>query len=311
MEENNLETPIKVGLQTVVTAYFLFTLHALLTISWVGEWELLSPVMRLVIYVEDVGATAGMVFRFIASLVAFMAVTLYLAKRSLGERTKNRILILVLFCEAVYWLSLLPSGVMPLVYLRPRQPFMSAVASLFSSDIPCLVESIAIPIVLFMLIAKLRTGKPVKFAIRWSLVSGAVYIFVFWIVNTGIWSLALMQKGSSYLIVYPENLAGFVFTVFGLLALTIYAGRFAKKSWATQSLDLLNHRVAGMIISLVGLWFLWNYLTWIFLGRNELWSAWYAWFLGHNLDLWLLTLPLLGLPLMYSKKSVPASKQNT
>ncbi len=311
MAENSLETPLRIGLLTVVAAYFLFTLHALLTISWVGEWELLSPVMRLVIYVEDIGATAGMVFRFVASLVAFVAIGVYLAKGSLGERTRNRILIVVLFCEAIYWLGLLPSGAMPILYLRTRQPFMSAVASILASDIPCLVESIAIPVVLFILVTKLRPGKSVKEAIRWSLVLGAVYIFVFWIVNTGIWVLALMQKGLSYLIVYPENLAGFVFTVFGLLALTIYAARFAKKFWETQSVDSLNYRVAGTIISLVGLWFLWNYLTWIFLGRNELWSAWYAWFLGHNLDLWLLTLPLVGLPLMYSKKSVPASKQNT
>ena len=29
------------------------------------------------------------------------------------------------------------------------------------------------------------------------------------------------------------------------------------------------------------------------------WSTWYAWFLGHNLDLWFLSLPLVGLPLIF------------
>lgn len=308
MAENNLQTPLKIGLLTVVTAYLLFTLHALLTTSWVGEWERLPPVLRFVIYVEDVGATTGMVFRFIASFVAFVAVGAYLTKRSLGERAIKRILTVVLFCEAIYWLGLLPSGVMPIIYLRPRQPLIDSISMLLSSDIPCLVESIAIPIALFMLVTKLRPGKPVNEATRWSLVSGTVYIFVFWIVNTGIWAVAIMQKSWNYLIVYPENLVGFVFTVVGLLALTIYAARFVKKSWETQS---LNYRVSGAIISLVGLWFLWNYLTWIFLGRNELWSVWYAWFLGHNLDLWFLTLPLIGVPLMYSKRQVASSNRST
>jgi len=302
MPETTISTPLKIGLLTVVAAYFLFTLHALLTTSWVGEWESLPPTLRLVIYVEDIGATAGMIFRFIASLVAFAAVAVYFTKRSLGEHTTRRILMIVLFSEAIYWLGLLPSGLMPIIYFRARQPPLDALIALFSSDIPCLVESTAIPVALFMLVAKLRPRKSVREAIRWSLVSGTVYIFVFWLVNTGIWASAIMQKGFDYLTVYPENLAGFVLTVFGLLTLAGFAARFTKKYWGTESLRSLNLRVAGALITFLGLWFLWNYLTWVFLGRNELWSVWYAWFLGHNLDLWLLTIPLIGLPLMFSKK---------
>ena len=36
------------------------------------------------------------------------------------------------------------------------------------------------------------------------------------------------------------------------------------------------------------MYFLWNYLTWIYFGGDAVWSTWYAWFLGHNLDLWML-----------------------
>ena len=32
------------------------------------------------------------------------------------------------------------------------------------------------------------------------------------------------------------------------------------------------------------------------------WSGWYAWFLGHNMDLWALSLPLFGLPLLFHQK---------
>jgi hypothetical protein len=204
--------------------------------------------------------------------------------------------------EAVYWLGLLPSGVMPIIYFRLGQPAVSALLALISSDIPCLVESTAIPFALLMLALNLRPGKPVKEAIKWAILSGTVYVFVFWLVNTGIWISTLRQKGIAYLTLYPENLAGFVLTVFGLLALTVFAAKFAKRFTGTESLDTLNLRAAGALITFLGLWFLWNYLTWIFFGRNESWSYWYAWFLGHNLDLWLLTIPLVGLPLMYSRK---------
>jgi hypothetical protein len=44
-------------------------------------------------------------------------------------------------------------------------------------------------------------------------------------------------------------------------------------------------------------------LTWIFFGRDQLWSEWFAWFLGHNMDLWIIAIPLVGLPLLYSEKN--------
>jgi hypothetical protein len=35
----------------------------------------------------------------------------------------------------------------------------------------------------------------------------------------------------------------------------------------------------------------------MFAGSN--WNEWYAWILGHNLDLWMLSLPLVGIPLLF------------
>ncbi len=300
MPEDITSKPLKIGLLIATTAYFLFTLHAVLTTSWVGEWENLGPTMGFVIYVEDIAATAGMIFRFVASLVAFVAVAVYLARKPFSQRATNMILTVVLFGEAIYWLGLLPSGIMPIIYLR------QTLFSLFTSEIPCMVESIAIPIALLMLVVNLRHTKPRKQAIRWTLIAGTAYVFVFWLVNTGIWVSTIWGyrgKGIAYLTDYPENLLNFGLTAFGLLALAASASWFTKKSWNTESLDTLNLRAAGTLITLLGLWFLWNYLTWIIFGQNALWSAWFAWFLGHNLDLWLLTLPLVGLPLMYSQKS--------
>ncbi len=299
MPENNVKLPLKIGLITVAAAYFLFMLHALLTTSWVGEWERLGAPMGFVIYVEDVAATAGMIFRFVASLIAFATVVVYFARKPLSKQAIKRILMVVLVSEAVYWLGLLPSGVMPILYLNP------SLFSLVSSDIPCLIESTAIPLALVMLVVNLRSGKPPKQAIRWALVSGIVYVFVFWLVNTGIWMSTLRQKGLAYLTVYPVNLVEFTLTVFGLLTLFALTAKFTKKSWEAESLEVLNLRATGALITFLGLWFLWNYLSWIFFGTDALWSTWYKWFLGHNLDLWLLSIPLVGLPLLYSKREKP------
>ena len=134
MPEDNVKLPLKIGLITVAAAYFLFMLHALLTTSWVGEWERLGAPMGFVIYVEDMAATAGMIFRFVASLIAFATVVVYFARKPLSKEAINRILMVVLVGEAVYWLGLLPSGVMPILYLNP------SLFSLVSSDIPCLIE---------------------------------------------------------------------------------------------------------------------------------------------------------------------------
>jgi hypothetical protein len=166
------------------------------------------------------------------------------------------------------------------------------------------VESIAVPVVLLKLVFELNLEKPAKGAVKWGLIAGAVYVFVFWLDNTCNWIYVAMQedKGIGYLTAYPENLLSFGLTTVGLLAMGIYTAYFAKKSVGTETLAGLKLKTVGVIIVLVGSYFLWNYLTWIFFGTSQSWSAWYAWFLGHNMNLWALSLPLVGLPLLFAQR---------
>jgi hypothetical protein len=305
MSELKVISPLKIGFLIVALAYFLFTFHAMFTLSWIGEWESIRGSFGFVIFVEDISGTIGLVFRFVASLTALAGIILYFVKKGLSAQTTMKILKLILVCEAIYWLGLLASGVLPLVYLRGlgERSLLSVLSSVLISDIPCLVESIAIPVALFMLASKLNPKKPLKGAIKWGLIAGTVYIFVFWLVNTSMWIVAVRQKGTEYLTSYPENLLSFGLTTIGLLVLAIYATYFTKKSAKTETLQDLKLPVAGAIILALGMYFLWNYLTWIFFGKPELWSAWYAWFLGHNMDLWILAIPLVGLPLLFERKT--------
>ncbi len=173
--------------------------------------------------------------------------------------------------------------------------------------IPAVVESTAIPISLFILARKLSPTKPPKAAIKWASISGAFFVLTFWLVNTGIWALtvwgsSVRAKGIDYLISFPQNMAGFLITAVGMLALTIYAAHLARVIKA-ENLSELNLKPAGIIILGTGLFFLSNYLIWIFFGGDNVWSDWYAWLLGHNLDLWMLSLPLVGVPLLFERKA--------
>jgi hypothetical protein len=309
MAETKLYSPLKIGLLTVSIAYFLFTLHALFTLGWIGEWEYLGGgSTSFWIMITDVSGSVGIVFRFLASLIAVAAVIFYFAKKGIPEATAFKVLRWILVLEALYWVPLVLSGVWGVLpvsatvsnYILTVQ---ISLPLLITTGIPCLVSSIAIPIALFKLASKLKPNKPAKDAIKWGLIAGTVYVFVFWINNTAMWVSTLMSKGIGYLTAYPVNLLSFALTTIGLLALGVFTAFFTKKSIGTETWGKLKLRTVGAVIVALGLYFLWNYLTWIFFGGDYLWSDWYAWFLGHNLDLWMLSLPLVGLPLLFNRQT--------
>ncbi|MGD0406989.1 MAG: hypothetical protein ABSB10_10120 [Candidatus Bathyarchaeia archaeon] len=308
MTTKTIYFPVKVGLLIVVASYFLFTAHELFTFQWIGEWNN-GGSFSFSILIEDIPATIGLIFRFIGSLIAIASVIFYFSKGLSPTARVFRILRWVLVFEGIYWLGLITTAavsVQSLLLTVSASPTMIGVLSLLVIGvIPSVVESIVLPITLFVFAFRLNPNKPMNKAIKWGFITGTMYIFVFWLTNTSMWVATVMQKGTGYLTSYPENLLSFILTTIGLLALAIYTAYFAKKS--SGALQELNLKIIGVIITVLGLYFLWNYLAWIFFGGNYLWSDWYAWFLGHNMDLWMLSLPLLGLPLLFTNR---LSKEN-
>jgi hypothetical protein len=306
MAEPKFYSPLKIGLLIVSIAYFLFTFHAMFTLSWIGEWTGLSGLASFWIFITDVSTAFGLVFRLIASFIAVAAIIFYFAKKGLSAPTAFKVLKWILVLEAIYWVPLILSGLMGVLPVELAgfgtggEGLHFSLVLLITTGIPCLVSSIAIPIALFKLASNLNPNKPAKNAIKWGLIAGTVYIFVFWLSNAGMWITTLLSKGTEYVSAYPENLLSFILTIYGLPVLAIFTAYFMGKSMGTEALEKLELRTMGAIITALGLYFLWNYLTWIFFGG---WSEWYSWFLGHNLDLWMLSLPLVGLPLLFKRQA--------
>jgi len=309
MSKPSFYSPLKIGLLIVAIAYFLFTFHAMFTLSWIGEWESFKGSLRAIIFAEDISASIGVAFRLGASAIALGSVILYFVRKGLSTQKITKVLRLVLVGEAIYWLGLLTTAVLSLTSTFgftiwranghiSTLPFS---VSLLIYELPLLVESIVIPTVLFKLSHELNPNKPLKGAIKWGLIAGTVYILLFWLTSTAIWISTVLRQGIPYLTAYPENLLSFTLSSFGMLALTIFTASFVKKSVGTENVEKIDIQTIGAIITVLGLFFLWNYLSWIFFGKAETWSYWYLWFLG-NLNLWLLSIPLVGLPLLFSHK---------
>jgi hypothetical protein len=310
MKEQKRVSPLEVGLLIVVVGYFLFTLHSLFTLQWWGEWDRLaagSESIRFAILVEDLSAFVGLVFRFAASIIALIAIVFYITKKSLSKPAAYNLLKAILVLEAIYWLSLFATAIFDVQFAffmgSINNSISSVLSTLLSTSIPDFIESLVFPIFLLVLAFKLSPNKPIKVQVRWGLITGTLLVAVFWLVNTNLWISTLKVKDYGYLTSYPQNLISFLVTSIGLFALVIYSAFVTMKSAKIETLQELNLRPVGVIIVGLGMFFLWNYLTWIFFGGNYVWSTWYAWFLGHNMDLWMLSLPLVGLPLLFYNKA--------
>lgn len=306
MTAQKFYTPLKIGLLVVVISYFLFTLHATFTLEWIGEWDRIGGGgFRFPIFAEDVTAYVCLLFRFAASIIALAGVLYYFVKRGISKPKAYTIARVILVFEAIYWLGLTATTYFTIVSFArfiARMSILSVLDTLALGVIPSVIEAIIVPVALIILAFKLSPNKPLKGAIKWALIVGTLYMVTFWLVYTSIWEGVIRQGGISYLLSRPENVVSFALTAVGLVALAIYTAYFTKKSSGAQTLHELKLKTVGAILLALGMYFLWNYLSWVILA-GATWNDWYRMFLGHNLDLWMLSLPLLGLPLLFTSKT--------
>jgi len=270
-----------------------------------------GPLTVLFIYLTDVPQGVGMGFRTAAGLIAAVSILFYVVKKDLSKHEAMMAARFVVLFEAGYWLSFLPAGILGLYgftnilglygFTNPSSTFAGLISGFMENTLPCLLQSIVLVAVLVKLFLELSPKKSLRGVIKWALIAGTVYVFAFWLNNTVNWLSAVISKGTDYLLLYPANLFSFLITTVGLLVLAIYAAYFTKRTIGADSIVKVNLHKVGVIVTLVGMYFLGLYVMWLFLGSVGGWGTWYAWLLGHNLDLWAMSLPLVGLPLLFRK----------
>ena len=298
--DTKVDLQLKIGLLLVSAALFSYMIYEF-TNGIINR----GPLDIFFILVTDVPGCIGMASRAAAGLIALVAVLSFMFKKDFSKAEAFTLIRLVVFFEAGYWfLSFFTSGVMGVDALfGPTGGFGGALLFTVENTLPCFLQSIGLVAVLLKLFFELNPNKPIKGAIKWGLIAGTFYIFVFWLNNTGNWLAALIEKGTDYITLYPANMFSFLISTVGLLVLGLYAAYFTKKSIGTESLAKLNMPIIGAIITLVGLYFGVHYMMYIFLGAVGGWGTWYAWMMGHNLDLWAMALPILGLSLLFKRKT--------
>jgi hypothetical protein len=296
MADSRTDWTLRVGLFLVSLAWFSYMLY-----EFANGIINRGPLTDFFILVTDVPGCIGIGFRTAAAFIALVTALFYVVKRDLSKPEALMALRLVVLFEAGYWFfSFIMSGVMGLVLLSiPFDAFGGALLMTIENTIPCFVQSIGLAGVLVKLFLELSPDKPAKNAIKWGLIAGTFYVFVFWLNNTANWIAAIIEKGMDYVLLYPANLFSFLVTTVGLLLLALYVAFFSRKYIGAKSLANLNIHTVGVIVTLVGLYFAVHYVMWIFLGSVGGWGTWYAWMMGHNLDLWAMSLPLVGVPLLF------------
>jgi hypothetical protein len=295
MRSDNLT--VKAGLLIVAVSWFVFTIF-----EFISGLSNFSSSMRWYIALTEILGSVGLGFRTAAGFIAVVSVSSYFFLKNIGKIEALMAAKLVLLLEALYYaVTFLPSAFWGVGENPFSNTYGQLAGNLVANFVPCLVQGVLIPLVLIILYAKLSLERPKTGAIKWALIAGTSYILVFWLTNACNWIYAVMFKGTEYVTV-PLNMLSFLFTTFGLLGLTLYASYFTRKSTTASSWRELDLNKIGTVITLLGLYFAGVYLLWILAGSVGGWSPWYAWFLGHNVDLWVMTLPVIGLSLLFRKK---------
>jgi hypothetical protein len=302
MNSTKTNGPLLLGLFLVALTWFLFTGYEFLK----GAFNIFK--FSYWISLTDTTGTFGLGFRAMAALIAVFTIAFYLARKNLSKPELFMSVRWILLGEAVCFLSLTPCIAWYASIAVNSNLSIMGLGSLIESGLPIFVESIAIPLVLAKLFFELNPNKPMRGAIKWGLIAGTVYVFVFWLDNTCNWIDTAINKGTEYVTAYPDHILSFGLTTGGLLMLALYTAYFAKKTIGAQSLSEVDWRRVGGIVTAMGLYFLVIYVMWLFFGTDAKWSSWYAWFLGHNMELWVMALPLIGLPLMFWRKKKQATE---
>jgi len=283
---NNPRWALRIGLFLVMLTWLVYTLFKF------GMFLLNGVEVPF----TDVPGSVGFGFRTAAAFLAFVTVLFYVVKRDFSKAEALASLRWIVLLEAAYWILFLPAAVWGFQYSNIQ---FTQELWILETGLPCLVEAIAMSTVLVVLFFKLSQKKPAEGAIKWALIAAATEILVFWFNYTSQWWSEFFLNGTRFLGQSHVAILEFGLTGIGLLVLGAFAAVYAKSMSGTRALSKLSLRQAGAIITALGLYFDVILLVWVLVpdfGASLI--IWPKFIVDHNVDLWMATLPLVGVPLM-------------
>ena len=323
MEDN--EKLIAGGVFAVLFLWLTWTIYWLdkLYVSLPGIYLVPNPFSYPLYLSSTLSVTfffGGLIARNIGIILAFICAAMYFSK---AQKSRIRsVLAAAIVMEAVYLISIIPTA-----WVGPNVGDFVLVPE---ATIPSLFEAIFVPIPLFVLAYRLRReGKPGTVA-RWGCISGIMYIFAIWIRFLMQWVATIVQTpvytnppginpsnffgfpgyGWSYLLNFPLNMLSFILTAVGLPLVAVYLLYSSLPAIRTLGARVPVRKV-GFALILVGAWFMIAFFVLYALpGYVGAKSIWATFFTGHNVDLWMLGLPIVGIPLAFGSDSKPMPKHD-
>lgn len=109
-------------------------------------------------------ATIGLCFRAAAAFIALITILFYMVKRGMSSPEALTSMRWILLLEAAYWFSLFPSAIWG---FQDSFPMYRRDLFIIGTGVPCLTESVVMPVALGALFVKLSAKKPAGEAIKW------------------------------------------------------------------------------------------------------------------------------------------------
>jgi hypothetical protein len=299
---------VKVGLSVVLCSWLIYTIYWFFkSANW---WPLASAIDLIL---GSVG-TLGFVFRIGAVLAAILAMVNFLKGKEVSRVLK--LLSFAVVLEAPYFICFIPSAIFGfLAGFGLLSGYHTLIEGglwfIVETAIPTLVESIIMPASLLKLKSKLTPASESHWGIvKWACIAGVSYLIVFWLTYVTQWIATFMQPesyaslypgyGIEYVLNHPLNMFTFILTSVGLPLLTIFFLWFALPAIRDPAAGL-NLRRVGITLTLLGGYFITIITLFGIFGTVGGPSIWIMFFMYNNPDLWCITLPVLGIPLILTK----------
>ncbi len=273
-----------------------------------------NPWWWIVLYYgsEGIAGSVAIVLRAFAGIFAFYAAFTYWRKGNTAMPAVKKNAVRALGLEAGFFLALIPSIIAAFAYNIASDPSLfyfehtPELILLFGTAIPCLAIVLVVAPFLLKLRSAVKRDAPLRDITKWASLTGIGYLFVvFWFNYTMLWAATMIPYSKAYevsgvdFLLQPTNFLSFALTVFGLLALALFALVALLPAIRKRSPELNLTRI-GIILVALGGYFLFTVFYYYLTGSYEAHpSVWYEVISPmHNPNLWALAFLFIGVPLI-------------